>query len=319
MYWSYSFNALLSPFRQSHWSLCGYSVCGWEYWEYASNVIIWDSHSRIADHPLVTLTPVCNVFSRSSGWSICAECGGNVIIVTPFCVAGSVTANDLRLTCLSTSKRCGTSGDGLAGCCGPVGSIGLVTERSWLRVRLTPVPLQATLSKLLTYCVLRPTQTKKVWTRRRWSANWRLKRNSAKYPTICFSLRPKRGIPPNFPPCAFSVLGVGSRTRIHSMVRMIDAGVYEALLRQVVVRLPAVRNYCRPRFNPCFDNNQKNVRSAARDGNQAAILRTAFKTSKHPIYFNPPAPIVFPFTNFCLVSFNNYSLPTNHLRLLSSQ
>jgi len=36
-------------------------------------------------------------------------------------------------------------------------SIGLVTER--LRVRLTPGPLQATLlSKLLTYCVLRPTQ-----------------------------------------------------------------------------------------------------------------------------------------------------------------
>jgi len=35
-------------------------------------------------------------------------------------------------------------------------SIGLVTER--LRVRLTPSPLQATLSKLLTYCVLRPTQ-----------------------------------------------------------------------------------------------------------------------------------------------------------------
>ena len=33
---------------------------------------------------------------------------------------------------------------------------GLVTER--LRVRLTPGPLQATLSKLLTYCVLRPTQ-----------------------------------------------------------------------------------------------------------------------------------------------------------------
>jgi len=27
-----------------------------------------------------------------------------------------------------------------------------------LRVRLTPGPLQATLSKLLTYCVLRPTQ-----------------------------------------------------------------------------------------------------------------------------------------------------------------
>jgi len=35
-------------------------------------------------------------------------------------------------------------------------SIGLVTER--FRVRLTPSPLQATLSKLLTYCVLRPTQ-----------------------------------------------------------------------------------------------------------------------------------------------------------------
>ena len=35
-------------------------------------------------------------------------------------------------------------------------SIGLVTER--LQVRLTPGPLQATLSKLLTYCVLRPTQ-----------------------------------------------------------------------------------------------------------------------------------------------------------------
>ena len=35
-------------------------------------------------------------------------------------------------------------------------SIGLVTER--LRVRLTPGPLQSTLSKLLTYCVLRPTQ-----------------------------------------------------------------------------------------------------------------------------------------------------------------
>jgi len=32
----------------------------------------------------------------------------------------------------------------------------LVTER--LRVRLTPGSLQATLSKLLTYCVLRPTQ-----------------------------------------------------------------------------------------------------------------------------------------------------------------
>ena len=31
-----------------------------------------------------------------------------------------------------------------------------VTKR--LRVRLTPGPLQATLSKLLTYCVLRPTQ-----------------------------------------------------------------------------------------------------------------------------------------------------------------
>jgi len=31
-----------------------------------------------------------------------------------------------------------------------------LTER--LRVRLTPGPLQATLSKLLTYCVLRPTQ-----------------------------------------------------------------------------------------------------------------------------------------------------------------
>jgi len=30
------------------------------------------------------------------------------------------------------------------------------TER--LRVRLTPGPLQATLSKLLTYCMLRPTQ-----------------------------------------------------------------------------------------------------------------------------------------------------------------
>ena len=35
-------------------------------------------------------------------------------------------------------------------------SIGLVTEKLW--VRLTPGPLQATLSKLLTYCVLRPTQ-----------------------------------------------------------------------------------------------------------------------------------------------------------------
>ena len=35
-------------------------------------------------------------------------------------------------------------------------SIGLVTKR--LRVRLTPGPLQAILSKLLTYCVLRPTQ-----------------------------------------------------------------------------------------------------------------------------------------------------------------
>ena len=35
-------------------------------------------------------------------------------------------------------------------------SIGLVTEMLW--VRLTPGPLQATLSKLLTYCVLRPTQ-----------------------------------------------------------------------------------------------------------------------------------------------------------------
>jgi len=35
-------------------------------------------------------------------------------------------------------------------------SIGNVTKR--LRVRLTPSPLQATLSKLLTYCVLRPTQ-----------------------------------------------------------------------------------------------------------------------------------------------------------------
>ena len=35
-------------------------------------------------------------------------------------------------------------------------SIGLVTES--LRVRLTPGPLQATLSKLLTYCVLRATQ-----------------------------------------------------------------------------------------------------------------------------------------------------------------
>jgi len=32
--------------------------------------------------------------------------------------------------------------------------IGLVTER--LRVRLTPGPLQATWSKLLTYCMLRP-------------------------------------------------------------------------------------------------------------------------------------------------------------------
>ena len=36
-------------------------------------------------------------------------------------------------------------------------SIGLVTER--LRVRLTPGPLQAALSKLQTYCVLRPTQS----------------------------------------------------------------------------------------------------------------------------------------------------------------
>ena len=35
-------------------------------------------------------------------------------------------------------------------------SSGLVTEK--LRVRLMPGPLQATLSKLLTYCVLRPTQ-----------------------------------------------------------------------------------------------------------------------------------------------------------------
>jgi len=35
-------------------------------------------------------------------------------------------------------------------------SIGLVTER--LRVRLTPGPQQAALSKLLTYCVLKPTQ-----------------------------------------------------------------------------------------------------------------------------------------------------------------
>ena len=35
-------------------------------------------------------------------------------------------------------------------------SIGLVTER--LRVRLTPGPLQVTLSKLLTYYVLRPIQ-----------------------------------------------------------------------------------------------------------------------------------------------------------------
>ena len=35
-------------------------------------------------------------------------------------------------------------------------SIGLVTKR--LQVRLTPGPLQATLSKLLTYCVLKPTQ-----------------------------------------------------------------------------------------------------------------------------------------------------------------
>jgi len=35
-------------------------------------------------------------------------------------------------------------------------SIGLITER--LQVRLTPNPLQATLSKLLTYCVLGPTQ-----------------------------------------------------------------------------------------------------------------------------------------------------------------
>ena len=35
-------------------------------------------------------------------------------------------------------------------------SIGLVTKR--LRVRLTPGPLQATVSKLLTYCVFRPTQ-----------------------------------------------------------------------------------------------------------------------------------------------------------------
>ena len=35
-------------------------------------------------------------------------------------------------------------------------SIGLVTKR--LRVRLTPGALQVTLSKLLTYCVLRPTQ-----------------------------------------------------------------------------------------------------------------------------------------------------------------
>jgi len=94
--------------------------------------------------------------------------------------------------------------------------------------------------------------------------------------------------------------------------------MYEALLRQAVVRLPAVRNYCRPRFNPCFDNIQKNVRSAARDGNQEAILRPAFRTSKHPISFNPPAPIVFPFANFSLVSFNNYSLPTNHLRLFVS-
>jgi len=31
-------------------------------------------------------------------------------------------------------------------------------EVALLRVRLTPGPLQATLSKLLTYCVLRPTQ-----------------------------------------------------------------------------------------------------------------------------------------------------------------
>ena len=38
-------------------------------------------------------------------------------------------------------------------CSGLVYSIGLVTER--LRVRLTPGPLQATLSKLLTYRVLR--------------------------------------------------------------------------------------------------------------------------------------------------------------------
>ena len=32
------------------------------------------------------------------------------------------------------------------------------TRTKRLRVRLTPGPLQATLSKLLTYCVLRPTQ-----------------------------------------------------------------------------------------------------------------------------------------------------------------
>ena len=40
--------------------------------------------------------------------------------------------------------------------CGCSCIVGLVTER--LRVRFTPGPLQATLSKLLTYCVLRPTQ-----------------------------------------------------------------------------------------------------------------------------------------------------------------
>ena len=48
-------------------------------------------------------------------------------------------------------------GYGICGCSGlVVQSIGLITER--LPVRLTRGPLQATLSKLLTYCVLRPTQ-----------------------------------------------------------------------------------------------------------------------------------------------------------------
>ena len=64
---------------------------------------------------------------------------------------------------------------------------------------------------------------------------------------------------------------------------------------------------------PLFNNNKKSVPVPRRHRHQESSPRATFETTENPTTLHPTTPIVFTFSQFCLINFDHLIIPTQNL------